>query len=129
MVNVCECMLFPSFYFHPLCVTGPFYKYYKTGYFLKTWCLCLLMGEFKLFIFIVTNLSELNFSFYFACSIIMVCLFFFLHFLSFTALFQLSTLSLFLFIFPSGLGVTYSISLLFMVWIVSKADWKTLRGS
>lgn len=76
------------------------------------------MGEFKLIIFIVTNLFGLNFAFLF-------CMFhghFFLPFLFFTALFELTMLPLFLFIFSStDLEVTYSISLLIVVWIVSKA--------
>lgn len=56
--------------------------------------------------------------------------FFFISFLSSTALLEWTVLLLFLFLFPStGLEVTYSISLVFMVWIVPRADFGKYSGA
>lgn len=78
------------------------------------------MSEFKLFMFIVINPSGLNFVFLFC---VFYCDFPFI-FLFSAALFELTVLSLFLFIFHStDLEVTYSICLLFIVWILSDADY------
>lgn len=81
------------------------------------------MGEFKLFIFIATK--DLS-SYFVSCSVITGGFFFPLCFLffSFTAQFELTVLSLFLFTLSStGFEVTYSISLLLVVWIVSKEEF------
>ena len=69
-----------------------FYKQHKTGIFFLIECLCLLMVEFKLFI--ISNLFALDFVFLFC----MVMGTFF--FLSFSTLFELTMLPLFLFYFP-----------------------------